>query len=136
MSKTSALSKEAQETLRQMTSASPFTSVGTTITPVVNGGLRFDQGKTPYHLLPPELMHGVAEILAFGAQKYAPRNWEKGMDWSRVYSSLQRHLQAWWGGEDKDPETGMPHLWHVACNAAFLVAYEKRGVGNDDRPSN
>lgn len=62
------------------------------------------------------------------------RNWEKGMDWSRVYSSLMRHLLAWWNGEDNDPETGLPHVAHIATNAAFLVAYNARNVGKDDRP--
>jgi hypothetical protein len=98
-------------------------------------GLRFDQGKLPVHLLPPELMIEVSKVLEFGAKKYAPRNWEKGMDWSRVYSSLTRHLLAWWGGEDKDPETGLSHLSHIGCNIAFLIAYNSRKVGKDDRPS-
>ena len=62
------------------------------------------------------------------------RNWEQGMDWSRVYGALQRHLNAWWGGEHTDPETGKSHLWHANCCMAFLTTYEIRNVGNDDRP--
>lgn len=61
------------------------------------------------------------------------RNWEAGMDWSRVFSALQRHTWAWWGGEDKDPETGFSHLEHAACCIMFLNAYEQRGIGKDDR---
>jgi len=98
-------------------------------------GVRDDGGKLPYHLLPPELMEGVARILQFGAKKYSPRNWEKGMDWSRVFSSMNRHIWAWWNGEDNDPETGLSHLDHIACNIAFLQAYRNRKVGKDDRPS-
>lgn len=67
--------------------------------------------------------------------KTGSRNWEKGMDWSRVYSSLSRHLLSWWSGEDNDPETGLSHLSHIGCNIAFLIAYNSRGVGKDDRPS-
>ena len=104
------------------------------ILPSETEGLRYDQGKAPLHLLPPELLTEVAKVLDFGAKKYAPRNWEKGMDWSRVYSSLMRHLLAWWNGEDNDPETGLPHVAHIATNAAFLVAYNARNVGKDDRP--
>jgi hypothetical protein len=37
-------------------------------------------------------------------------------------------------GEDKDPETGFSHLSHVGCCALFLIAYELRGAGLDDRP--
>ncbi len=98
-------------------------------------GRKDDTGKLPFHLLPPELLEGVASVLDFGAKKYHPRNWEAGMDWSRVFAALQRHMWAWWGGEDKDPETGMSHLYHAGCCIAFLISYEKRGIGNDDRPS-
>lgn len=98
-------------------------------------GRKDDDGKLPYHLLPPELMEGVAAVLAFGATKYAPRNWELGMAWSRPFSALMRHMWAWWRGETADPETGMSHLWHAGCCLAFLVAYERRRIGVDDRPS-
>lgn len=97
-------------------------------------GVKYDGGKPPYHLLPPELLDGVAKVLDFGAQKYSERNWERGMDWSRCFSALQRHSWAWWGGEDLDPETGMSHLWHMGCCIAFLIAYEQRSVGKDNRP--
>ena len=62
------------------------------------------------------------------------RNWEKGMDWSRVYGALLRHLFSWWRGYDKDPETGLSHLAHAGCCVLFLLAYTLRNVGKDDRP--
>ena len=98
-------------------------------------GRKDDAEKLPYDLLPPELLKATAEILKFGADKYGKYNWAKGMDWSRVFAALQRHSWAWWSGEDKDPETGKSHLAHLACCVAFLLAYEERGIGNDDRPS-
>lgn len=61
------------------------------------------------------------------------RNWEHGMKWSRPFGALMRHMWAWWRGEDKDPETGRSHLWHAGCCIAFLIAYEARGDGEDDR---
>jgi len=96
-------------------------------------GRKLDIGKPRMDLLPPELLEGVAHVLAFGAEKYDERNWELGMDWGRVYAAMLRHMLAWWSGEDKDPETGMSHLWHAGCCIAFLIAYEKRGIGNDNR---
>jgi len=98
-------------------------------------GRKDDSGKLPYHLIAPETLEELAKVLEFGARKYAPRNWEAGMDWSRVFSALQRHSWAWWKGEHTDPETGFSHLSHALCCLMFLSAYEKRGVGNDDRPS-
>lgn len=96
-------------------------------------GIKYDAGKPRMDLLPPELLFAVSNILEFGARKYAARNWEKGMAWGRVFGAAQRHLWAWWSGETKDPETGFSHLWHAACCLAFLVAYEMRGAGTDDR---
>lgn len=98
-------------------------------------GRKDDTGKVPYDLLAPEFLSGTAEILAFGAAKYAPRNWEKGMVWSRPFSAMMRHMWAWWAGEQTDPETGKSHLWHAACCVMFLVAYEQRKTGRDDRPN-
>lgn len=96
-------------------------------------GTKFDQGKTRYDLLPPEFLDGTAQVLTFGANKYGERNWEKGMSWGRVFGALMRHMWAWWWGQGKDPETGMSHLWHASCCIAFLIAFEGREVGTDDR---
>lgn len=98
-------------------------------------GRKDDAGKTPYDLLAPEFLEGVAQVLKFGAEKYSPRNWEKGLRWGRVFGAAMRHGWAWWRGEAADPETGFSHLWHLACCVMFLIAYEARGVGEDDRPS-
>ena len=97
-------------------------------------GRKDDQGKPRMELLPPELLTATAEILTFGAQKYEDRNWEEGMAWSRPFGALMRHMWAWWRGEPADPETGKSHLWHASCCIAFLIAYEARGSGTDDRP--
>lgn len=97
-------------------------------------GRKDDAAKAPHHLIAPEMQDALAAVLAFGAAKYAPRNWEKGMAWSRPFSAMLRHMWAWWRGEGTDAETGMSHLWHAACCVMFLIAYEARGTGNDDRP--
>lgn len=96
-------------------------------------GVKFDGGKVRMDLLPPEMLYAIADILTFGAQKYDDRNWEKGMDWGRVYGALQRHLNAWWGGQEYDEETGRSHLWHAGCCIAFLITYEARNIGEDTR---
>lgn len=98
-------------------------------------GLKFDTDKPRYDLIPPEIEAAIAKVLTFGAAKYGERNWELGMKWGRPYAALRRHMAAWWSGEDNDPETGLSHLSHAACCLAFLVAYEERGAGTDDRPN-
>lgn len=77
-----------------------------------------------------------------GAQKYAPRNWEKGYDWSLSYSALQRHLNAFWGGEDliqqneagDDPTAGVPHLTAAAWHTFALLDWSQTHPELDDRP--
>ena len=105
---------------------------GTVIEP--KEGVKFDTGKLRMDLIPPDAMQALARVLTDGAVKYGGRNWEKGMAWSRPHAALLRHLFAWWGGQDVDPESGHSHLWHVLTNAVFLAGYEMRGVGDDDRP--
>lgn len=100
----------------------------------VIGGRKDDADKPPYHLIAPELIFALAEILDFGQKKYSPRNWEKGMAWHRPFRACIGHMWDWWRGAGPDAETGKSHLWHAACCIMFLVAYEARGIGEDDRP--
>lgn len=96
-------------------------------------GWKYDAGKPRLDLIAPEFLTGTADILAFGAEKYGERNWEAGMSWSRPFAALMRHMWAWWAGEEKDAETGKSHLWHAACCLMFLIAFEARNTGKDDR---
>lgn len=63
------------------------------------------------------------------------RNWERGVAWSLNYAAAMRHLTAWWGGEDNDPETGSPHLAAVAWHMFALLEYSVTHPDKDDRPS-
>lgn len=98
------------------------------------GGRKDDTGKLPLDLLAPEYLLLTAAVLQFGANKYEAYNWAKGMKWSRVFAALMRHMWAWWAGERNDPETNISHLGHASCCLMFLIAYEQRGTGEDDRP--
>ncbi|MFC3127229.1 dATP/dGTP diphosphohydrolase domain-containing protein [Pseudoroseomonas globiformis] len=104
-------------------------------------GLRANAGKPRMDLVAPSIMTAIATVAEFGARKYAARNWENGMEYGKVYASLMRHLLAWWEGQENDPESGLPHLHHVAWNAQALVEYDRRLKAGtlpaevDDRPS-
>lgn len=100
-----------------------------------NGAIRYDAEKTRYDLVPPEALEAVARVYTWGAKKYAPRNWEKGMEWGRCYAALQRHVQSFWAGYDLDDESNLLHLAHVAWNAMALLQYQLKGIGIDDRPN-
>lgn len=96
-------------------------------------GLRYDDNKPQLHLLCPIALEGLANVLTIGAKKYSPGNWTKGMLWSRTLSSLLRHTFKFMAGEDLDPESGLPHIDHVLCNAMFLSNYYRRHKALDDR---
>lgn len=98
-------------------------------------GLKFDQGKPRMELLPMAALQEVAKVLTFGAKKYDDNNWRGGIDYSRVYGALLRHLTAFVEGEEKDPETGLSHIAHLACNSLFLLTFileDRKEL--DDRP--
>lgn len=88
------------------------------------------EASSPYHAM----IETVLPVLEFGAKKYAPWNWAKGMKWSRLYAAALRHWLAHMSGDRTDPETGFLHLQHLACCLMFLVVYEHEGLGEDDRP--
>lgn len=86
-----------------------------------------------HHLVPVEALAEVARIYGLGAEKYAAHNWRKGYEWSKSYASLQRHAQAFWGGEDLDPEFGTKHLGHVIFHAMSLMVFMDEQRDFDDR---
>lgn len=97
-------------------------------------GLRYNKGKPRYDLLPPDGIHELVKVFTYGAEKYAPRNWEKGMPWMEVLACLKRHIAAWEMGEKDDKESNLPHLAMATWNALALLTYEIRKAGTDDRP--
>jgi hypothetical protein len=101
--------------------------------PVRDGGLKHDADKPPVDLLDPEAMLAIAAVLGFGARKYAAHNWRNGIAWSRLYAAVQRHLLAFWMGEEVDPESGLPHLAHASCGLMFLSWHAAHRRDLDDR---
>ena len=98
-----------------LTKSSQFTS-----------GQKDDKEKNRLDLIEPEFIEGVGRVLTFGANKYEPNNWQKLEDAEdRYYAAALRHLIAWRRGEKTDPESGISHLDHVACNIMFLQHFER-----------
>lgn len=100
---------------------------------MTESGVKYDQGKPQFGLISSRFLRRLAEVLTFGAKKYAAHNWRKGMATSRYYDALQRHLTAWNDGEDLDPESGLPHLAHAACCLMFLSETVEVRPDLDDR---
>jgi hypothetical protein len=79
-------------------------------------------------------MRGIVAVLQYGARKYGERNWERGMAWSRLERAAINHITSWSLREAHDEETKLSHLLHAGACVLFLIAYEIRGIGIDDRP--
>lgn len=91
-------------------------------------GIKHDSGKLRMDLLPAEALLALGEVVTYGAGKYGENNW-RGVEAWRYEAALLRHLMAWKMGERQDSESGIHHLKHVLCNAAFLVALDMEAKG-------
>lgn len=87
-----------------------------------------------YGLIPVYPLEQVARLYGYGAKKYADRNWEKGYEWRKSYDALQRHVNAFWSGEDIDAESGLPHLASAVFHCFALMEWGKTHPELDDRP--
>ena len=96
-----------------------------------NQSAKADGGKVRPTLVPPALMWAVATVREYGCKKYQdPENWRK-VEPQRYKDALYRHWLAYLSGEKSDEESGLPHLWHLACNVAFLIDMEAQDGSND-----
>jgi hypothetical protein len=100
---------------------------------VTDAAQKDDTQKPMVDLLPTLALLGVSQVLTFGAKKYAPHNWRKGLKYSRLLAASMRHIFAFVGGEDLDPESGLSHIDCATCSLLFLSELQKTGGGTDDR---
>lgn len=98
-----------------------------------SGGVKNDQGKVRFHLVPIEPLWALAKLYTDGALKYTAWNWSKGMSWGRVYDAMERHGKKWAIRQKFDLKDGQHHLIAVAWCAFTLYIYELFGLGDDDR---
>lgn len=94
------------------------------------------QTKPKLSLISPELLYPLAQALSHGANKYGVRNWrdpEHKVKTSTYADAALRHLFAYISGEDLDPDSGLPHLAHVAANCNILLDAAHCAQLHDDR---
>jgi len=88
-------------------------------------GRKDDKGKPRFSLLPAKTLGAVIDVLEYGANKYSPDNWKNVQDARvRYYDAAHRHIQSWFDGESKDPESGLYHLAHAICCLLFALWFE------------
>lgn len=106
--------------------------MGTTPEDMATQGVKFDTDKPRMDLLDTHAIEELAKVLTFGAKKYDAHNWRKGISKTRLIAAALRHLFAYLGGQDLDPETGLSHAAHAMCCCMFLLGLEHR-TDLDDR---
>ena len=120
--------------------------------------LRYNEGKIKWSMVDFKSLHPLVRVLEYGAHKYSifedsegnqikgseisqqdtkglkviysgKDNWKINLDSTEILESLMRHLEALFAGEKIDPESGLPHIAHVLCNAMFYSHYNP--IDND-----
>ena len=89
-------------------------------------GMKFDEDKLRYDLIPPEILLWLAELYTHGAKKYAPNNW-KNVSIEQYVAAFHRHFNDWRLGIDLDKDSSMHHLKHALWNAATIAWLEIEG---------
>lgn len=90
--------------------------------------------KVPVHLWPQTATVLGAMALMEGMLKYGRSNWRAvGIRASIYNDAIIRHLNAWFEGEDIDPDSGLPHMAHVLACAAIIVDAIAADRFRDDR---
>lgn len=86
-----------------------------------NQGAKADAGKAQISLVPTEIIRDIARVRMYGTEKYKdPENW-RDVSRERYVDALLRHILEFMDDNNAtDSESGLPTLWHIACNVAFL----------------
>lgn len=108
---------------------------------IIMSGFPDDNPKTAFGEAKPKLSDtptiGILQmgmVFTGGAAKYGRFNWRDHAVSSTVYyDAAQRHLMAWFNGEDFDLESGQSHLAHVMACCNIILDAENNGKLNDNR---
>lgn len=98
--------------------------------------VKSDNGKPRLDLVPLEVLYPLAKVREYGLSKYGKsgmENWDKIED-ERYLAALLRHLVAYQKDNNAlDEESGLPAIYHVLCNAAFLAIKHARKEQQEDK---
>ena len=84
-----------------------------------------DCGKPQLSLVPTKILEAIARVREYGNRKYKSKDNWKTVEVERYRDAAFRHWAQYIDDpKSRDEESGLPHLWHVACNISFLVSLE------------
>lgn len=127
------ISQQEETELRRREALEQKQSLGNTNDPKREAGSK----KVPLDNISLVAQYYEAAVMAQGATTYGAYNWcDHSMKASTYYNAILRHLNAWWGGEDIDPKSGLPHMAHIRANTGIILDQQEAGRLIDDRPKN
>lgn len=89
--------------------------------------IKSDAGKPQLTLVPREIIFDIARVREFGNRKYKDPNSWRNVEKERYRDAAFRHFMKYLDDPNGvDEESGLPHLWHLACNIAFLCELENQ----------
>ena len=89
-------------------------------------GAKYDEGKPRPSRVPVEAIEAIMQVREYGMRKYGDAEDWRSIAPERWHDALLRHvLRIWDNPLALDYESGLPALWHVITNAAFLCAAYK-----------
>ena len=88
---------------------------------MIDYNIKADKDKPKLSLVPTEIIRDIARVREYGVNKYGDNECWRAVEVDRYIDATYRHLLAFVENPTgKDEESGLPHLWHLACNVAFL----------------
>lgn len=91
--------------------------------------------KLPMHLVSGIVKAYQAIAHYLGNVKYGSHNYRSAGIRNSVYkSAMDRHMDAWWEGEENDPTDGTPHLANAQACLNILIEGKYTATTIDDRP--
>lgn len=85
--------------------------------------MKYDEGKPKLTLCPTEIITAVARVREYGVKKYGDSDSWKDVERDTAFRHFVAYIKDPLG---VDEESGLPHLWHLVCNTAFLYKLEDR----------
>lgn len=91
--------------------------------------------KPPTSTIPQNVVAEIGVGMLEGALKYGRHNYRViGVRASVYYDAAKRHLDAWWEGEDNDPDSGLSHITKAITSLVVLRDAMLCDKLTDDRP--
>lgn len=121
--------KKAAISQKETTAAKESSAIAeeTSDVQIPNQAAKADCGKPQLSLVPTEILTAIARIREYGNRKYKSKDNWMTVEIERYRDAAYRHWVSYINDPKSiDKESGHPHLWHVACNIAFLIALEDK----------